>query len=112
MLEKEYNKKPNGTKWSPALIAIVGAIIGSGGGIALVFNTPIGSSITRPDPFTGTQASSLIANVERLEAEIDGHIFKHPDISNQYDRRIAVLESQYHTLLLNQQRILDKLDGR
>ena len=110
MTDKEYTSKHG--KWNAPAIAIIAAIIGSGGGIALVVNSPLGSGITRPDPFTGTEGEALTERVDHTESMIDSHVFAHPDISNQYDRRIAVLESQITTILANQERILDRLDGR
>ena len=110
MTDKEYNTK-NGTKWHPVLIAILGAILGSSGSIFVVFGTPLGQSVARPDPFTGTQAASLIADIRRVESDIDMHITRHPDKLNQFDRRITTLEVQFSQILDNQTRILNKLDG-
>ena len=107
MLEKEYNKKPNGTKWSPALIAIVGAIIGSSGSIFVVFNSDVGQSLTRPDPFTGAQASALELRISSVE----NHVANHP-YDPMHDRRLTALEAQYKEIIRNQTRILDRLDGR
>ena len=99
-------------KWHPAAIAIVSAMLGSGGSIALVFNTPVGQEITRPDPFTGSQGASLTQRVDHLEEDVNDHLSHHPDAENQFDRRIATLEAQYAIILANQGRILDRLDNQ
>ena len=110
MADKEYTSKHG--NWNAPAIAIIASVLGSGGGLALVVTSPIGDGITRPDPFTGTEGEALTERVDHTESMIDSHVFAHPDISNQYDRRIAVLESQITTILANQERILDRLDGR
>jgi len=115
MTDTAYNGKPDGNKWNGVLVAIVGAILGSSGGIALVFNTPVGASIiqstARPDPLTGTQARALTHEIEQLEAQIMFHIREHPDRVNQFDRRITVLETQYSTMISTLRRIEEKLDS-
>ena len=110
MAGEEYNTKDG--RWNPAVVGIVCAVLGSSGGVALVFNTPIGEGITRPDPFTGTQGAALISSVVRVESQIDDHLHNHPSDVNQFDRRIATLEAQYAIILQNQGRILDRLDDR
>ena len=70
----------------------------------------VGPDLVAPDRYTGAEAAALIGRFDRLESNFGTHISQHPDKNNQYDRRIAVLESQYATLLRNQQRMLDKLD--
>ena len=121
MDDLKYNG-PHG-KWHPVLIAIVGAFIGSGGGIALVFNTPIGETVTRPDPFTGTQGNAVIARVERTERDINLHLSNHSD--DQFRADDAALRAAISTLVANQaamnesltylgknqDRILKKLDA-
>lgn len=104
------NGKPNVARWNPFLVAIVSAIIGSGSGVALVFNTPVGESFTRPDPFTGVQGLALEREITELKAQITFHVREHPDKTNQFDRRITVLETQQQTILLVLTRIENKLD--
>ena len=104
------NEVRNGNKWNPALVAIFSAIIGSGGGIALVFNTPVGASIVRPDPFTGAQGLALEHEIEQLEAQMTFHVREHPDRTNRFDRRITILETQYSTMISTLGRIENKLD--
>jgi len=110
MTDKEYTSKHG--KWNAPAIAIIASVLGSGGGLALVVNSPVGSGITRPDPFTGTEGEALTERVDHTESMIDSHIFAHPDIVSQYDRRIATLEAQYQAIIANQERILNRLDGR
>jgi len=109
MVSKEHNNA-HGSKWNPVAVGIISAILGSSGGIALVFNSPFGQKITRPDPYTGTQAATLNARVEHLEDDITEHLVRHPDEINQFDRRIATLEAQYAMILQNQARMLDRLE--
>ena len=92
-------------------VAIISAVLCSISGPILLVKFG-GDSMVAPDRFTGTQADALIKRVDHIEENIDSHRNNHPDKMNQYDRRIAVLESQYSTILENQRRILDRLDGR
>ena len=101
-----------GGKLHPIAIAIVSAFIGSGGGIALVYNTDAGQSLTRPDPFTASEGASLGARIEHIEKDLNDHVLRHPSDENQFDRRIATLEAQYAIILQNQARTLDRLDKR
>ena len=112
MEEKKSKVTIHGSKWTPVAVAIIGAFLGSSGTVAVYLGTPIGQEIVRPDPFTGTQAVALEQNVSRLEHGLEQHLTNHPDDVNQFDRRIAVLESQYAIILQNQGRILDRLDSR
>ena len=99
-----------GNKWHPLAIAVLSALLASGGTIGVVFNTSAGKSIARPDPYTGSQGASLEARVDYIEHGLDEHI--HSSDENQFDRRIATLEAQYAIILQNQARILDRLDKR
>ena len=94
-----------------------GAVLSGAGGNYL-WMREIAPDVVAPDRFTGTEASSLISRIEtiekynaRQERNMDAHLVKHPDIENRYDRRIAVLESQITALLLNQERMMNKLDS-
>ena len=113
--EKAHNVMHDGRKWNPILIAVVSTIIGSGSGVALVFNTPTGQqaiqSTARPDPFTGSQGAVLTERVLHLEQEIRLHEGNHPDIINQFDRRITVLEVQYDGIMGYLERIDKKIDN-
>ena len=109
---KEHNGKRDGNRWTPIIIAVVGAALGSLGTVSIYLGTPIGQEIARPDPFTGTQASALTTRIEHLESDVGNHLDHHPDRENQFDRRIATLEAQYAIILQNQARILDRLDSR
>ena len=108
--EKAYPRNGNGNKWNPVVIGIVSAVLGSGGAISLVFGTPIGQNIARPDPFTGSQGAALVERVDNIESEIESHIHNHPSDVNRFDRRITTLEVQYASILSNQQKIIDRLD--
>jgi hypothetical protein len=104
------NGRSNEHKYNPVVIAIVSAMLGSGGGVALVFNTPLGQQIARPDPFTGTQATSLRLQVENIDDRLTNHLRAHPDEVNQFDRRIVTLEVQYANIISGQLRIIERLD--
>ena len=112
MAEKISNNGTYGRKWTPVLVAVVAAAIGSLGTVSIYLGTPLGQEVVRPDPFTGTQATALITRLGRIETDITNHIRRHPDEINQFDRRITTLEVQFTQILANQKRILDKLDGK
>jgi len=101
--KEEHTKGRNGSKYTPVAVAVIGAFIGSSGTVALVFNSPVGQEIARPDPFTGTQAATLVRRIERIEA----HIEKHP-YDLLHDRRITELEAHYEDIL----RQLDRIEGK
>ena len=104
------NNTGNGSKWTPVVVAIVGAFVGSLGTVSVYLGTPLGQEITRPDPFTGRQAAALEQRLSRLERDILGHFNTHPDKTNQFDRRITVLEVQYGGIITYLERIDKKLD--
>ena len=113
MAVKDDTGKRNGNRWNPIVVAVVSAILGSTGSIAVVFNTPFGQAVVRPDPFTGTQAQAL----ERRLTALEYHVMNHPDVGLRAD--VAVLRSdilttiaKQETIIKNQDRILDKLDSR
>ncbi len=101
----------NGRANYPIAVAVIGAFLGSTGTIAVYLGTPFGQEMARPDPFTGSQATALIARIEHLEAEIIRHTANHPDQTNQFDRRITTLEIHYEQILKNQDRIIERLDA-
>jgi hypothetical protein len=104
------NSDVYGSKWHPVVIAIVSAIIGSSGGVAVLYNTDYGQTLTRPDPYLGAQGASLEARVDHIEGDMNDHLARHPDDVNQFDRRIATLEAQYVIILQNQIRMIDRLE--
>lgn len=108
--ENAQTTAPNGRKYVPFLVAVLGAALGSTGTVAVYLGTPIGQEIARPDPFTGTQAAALTRDVRRLESYLDKHLNEHPDQINQFDRRIAILEAQYPLIMQSLARIESRLD--
>ena len=106
----DNNGKRNGNTWNPVLVGVVSAVLGSGGAISVMFGTPIGQEIARPDPFTGKQGATLIERVSHLERDMATHVNTHPDMVNQFDRRITVLEVQYEGITSMLERIEKKLD--
>lgn len=98
------------------ILYFIGAVLSGAGGNYLWLNR-VGPEVVGADRYTGTQAASLTTRVDRNEQDIvtmreivSGHVTEHPDLENRYDLRIAVLESQISSILLNQQRMMDKLD--
>lgn len=96
---------------TPFIVAVLGAFLGSTGTIAVYLGTPLGQEIARPDPFTGSQAARLEARLDEIDRDIHNHLERHPDVQNQFDRRIATLEAQYAIILQNQGRILDRIES-
>lgn len=106
MTPEKADTPKNGNKWTPVIVAVVGAFVGSAGTISVYLGTPIGQAVARPDPFTGAQA----AIIERRVTELERHVRYHPDSVNQFDRRITVLETQNKQIIANQERILSRLN--
>ena len=85
MDDKVDTHKANGTervangKWTPILIAVISAALGSSGGIALVFNTPFGEGLARPDPWTATQADARYKQTNARLNNLEYHVKEHPD---------------------------------
>ena len=100
-MNKVEHTPKNGSKWTPVVVAIVGAFLGSAGTISIYLGTPTGQKLARPDPYTGTQAAAL-------EDKLNDHLQSHPD--RLLDIRVTRLETQYTIILNNQQRILDRLE--
>ena len=105
------NGGSNGGKWTNLFVPAIIAAISASGGLYIALGTPVGQNLTRPDPFTGTQASELIYRLDAIEVKIDGHLSNHPDIANQFDRRITTLEVRIDQILKNQERILNNLEN-
>jgi hypothetical protein len=101
----------NGYRNIHMALYFLGAVLSGAGGNYLWMRN-VAPEVVAPDRFTGTQGSALISRMEHLETEIRGHQNNHPDKQNQFDRRITTLEAQYAVILRNQERILDRLDGR
>ena len=70
MTPKAQNKN-DGSKYTPILVAIIGAFLGSSGTIAIYLGTPAAQELARPDPFTGTQGRSLEERLSTLERRVD-----------------------------------------
>ena len=110
MANGEYNKKRNGDYRHPVLAVVLGSIIGGGGTIGVFLGTPVGQNFARPDPFTGSQGAQLMQQVLHIEEDLNEHLTHHPDVENQFDRRIAMLEAKFELIIVNQNRILERLD--
>jgi hypothetical protein len=102
-------KLKNGTKHIVLLGYFCGAFVSAIGGNYLVMRQ-MAPEIVAPDRFTGTEAQSLIRDLEHIDQSLRSHLNAHPDMVNQFDRRIIRLEEQYKVILKNQERILKRLD--
>lgn len=116
--KKAQTTVQNGNKWTPVIVAVIGAFVGSLGTVTVYLGTPVGQKIARPDPFTGSQAAALAGRVGRTESQIEYHIDRHPDETNNFALRIAALEAQSAALVAqngeiirNQERILKRLNA-
>jgi len=102
MTDRDKNNG-NGRKYTPVLVAIVGAFVGSLGTVSVYLGTPVGQEAVRPDPFTGTEARSLESRIDTLERRVDQlpprelelavELLRH-DLE-EYERRIKRLENNH-----------------
>ena len=91
--EKSYVPK------HPLLVALIGTFLGSTGSVALVFNSPIGKEIARPDPFTGAQGAALEERMGTLQDGIsDIRMILDRGILPRSEERIGNLESHHQEL--------------
>ena len=95
-------------KWTPLLVAVVGAIVGGSGTIGIFLGTPIGQEVVRADPFTGSQAAPLIEDIAFLKRDLIAHKLTHPD--RELDLRLTLLEAQYQHITDTLDRIEGKMD--
>lgn len=107
---KEIRKEEkNGNHLRPIFLAayFIAAVM-SGVGGSFVWLDTVGPNIVRPDPAYGSEIRVLEHRLTALEY----HIQNHPDVTNKFDSRIAVLETHYDIIINNQVRIMDRLDKR
>ena len=113
MADSAYNGRPHGETGGARSIYLalyfIGAVLSGAGGNYL-WMRQVAPDIVAPDRFTGAQARAIEHAVANLDGKVTFHVREHPDRINQYDRRITVLETQQHTILLVLTRIEDKLD--
>ena len=107
MAEKEHHSK-DGSRWTPVIVAVISAALGSGSGIAVYLRTPIAQEIARPDPFTGSQAAALSRQIDAVKADVIDHRIHHPD--RELDSRLSVLEAHYEDILRHLERIEKKVE--
>ena len=112
---KGSNGRPINGRWHPIASAVVAAILGSGGSIGVIFSTPLGQKLARPNPYTSVQAKSahekLNIRVDRLERHVDNH----PDAAlraaiSSIVADVAEGKAERRLIIANQDRILDRLD--
>lgn len=101
------DKAINGSRgWTILLSTVLAGTIGSGGGV-FIYMQNLGADqlqqMARPDPATGSELRQIRKNLQR-------HLDNHPDIVNQFDRRITRLEIRLETIIKNQNRILERLN--
>ena len=103
------NDNPKYARWIPVLVAVVGAVIGGGGGTYLLLDSGMATAslerVARPDPYTGSQATVLTYKISSVSDNLNTHI-----ISDE--RRFSTLEAQYQAIIANQNRILRMLESR
>ncbi len=103
-------EKPiNGTRgWTILFSSIIASLMGSGSGV-YVYMHQLGEReiqrIARPDPATGTE-------LNRLHQELRSHLLNHPDIINQFDRRITRIETLLEVIIDNQKQVMENGNGR
>lgn len=98
----------SGSKWHPVIVAVIGSVLGSSGGLAIYLRTPVGQEVARPDPFTGTQAAALTERVETIESSMVNHRLNHPD--RALDLRVTLLEANYAHIVETLDRIDKKIE--
>jgi len=83
---------------SLAVMAVLGS--GSGAGTSAFYLNNISATelqeIARPDPATGTE-------LRAMQRDIEYHMRNHPDVINQFDRRLTRLETRLETFMERQQ---------
>ena len=72
-VKKDNTRESNGRWIASLIVAVCGAFIGGGGGSYIYFSrTDPGTiqQITRPDPFTGTQAKTLAFKIDAMTRQL------------------------------------------
>lgn len=94
---RAYNLK-DGHKLTPLLVAIIGAVIGSGGGVYISLRSPLGQEIARPDPFTGSQGATLASRIEQIQTDLtDIKITLNRDMT-RHEERLNNLQRHHEEL--------------
>ena len=114
---KGSNGRPINGKWHPIASAVVGAILGSGGSIGVIFSTPLGQELARPDPYTSVQAQTAYDKVNFRINRLEKHVDNHPDAALRAAiaaviTDVAAGKAERRLIIANQNRILDRLDKR
>ena len=100
------NGRLNGAK--PYILgSVVSAILGSSGGIALFGVTPVGKSLFRPDPATGTELRRVSNKCESTDTTLTNHLLTHPDHAIKAD--LAELRAELRHLKEDINRLEKKL---
>ena len=80
-----YNPK----SWHPILSIVLGSILGSGGSLGVIYATPVGQQLTRPNPYTSIDAQIYQAKTNARLGALELHIGEaHPDRRQDFDARI------------------------
>lgn len=103
-------------KWHPVASAVVGAILGSGGSLGVIFSTPIGQELARPNPYTSVQAKTAYDKIDFRLQRLEKHIDNHPDAALRAAIAAVIADvaegkAERRLIISNQSRILDRLDG-
>lgn len=105
-MNKKSDNADDVRRWSPIVVALIGALLGGGSGTYLYLDRA-GSAhlqeIARPDPFTGTQGRSLEERLNTVERRVDQlpprelelavRLLRH-DL-DEIERRIEKLENEH-----------------
>lgn len=91
----------HGSKY-PLVVAVLGAFLGSSGSVALVFNSPLGKDLSRPDPFTGSQGAALEQRLSKVQSELSDikvilnrDMTRHEERLNNLEKHHADLEREF-----------------
>ena len=121
---KRHNGKPNGVNdkfnpksWHPVLSIVLGSILGSGGSLGVIYATPFGQNITRPNPYTSVQAKVQSDIVAQRMSRLEFHVDNHPDAELRAALGLVIADvaagkAERSLIIANQNRILDRLDKR
>lgn len=80
--------KLNPKSWHPVISIMLGSILGSGGSLGVLYATPVGQEITRPNPYTSIDAKIYETKTNARLNVLEQHVLDHPDRRGDFDARI------------------------
>ena len=82
--------KFNPKSWHPIISICLGSLLGSGGSLGVLYATPLGQNITRPNAFTSIDFSVEQARIDGRLTVLESHVGEdHPDRRGDFDTRIT-----------------------